>query len=161
MQQWGRSGKRNHRMKLNLPPKLVEKLVWVPLTSFCEIFIPSDSFHALICRNWPFSPPHRLTLLITIMCQFFGPAVSSTLCTGCPDFCLKLTPTKLCMYYMTCIGALKIIFVRLKQKLSVKYYQVSSSLSSGLSLSSALFKLSMKSLRDWTSPENTGQLCKL
>jgi hypothetical protein len=28
-------------VKLNLPPKLVEKLVWVPVISFCKIFIPS------------------------------------------------------------------------------------------------------------------------
>ncbi len=98
-QQCRRSGKRKHRMKLTLPPKLVEKLVWVPVISFCKIFIPSDSFHGLLCRNWPFSPRHRLTLLITIMCQFFGPAVSSTLCKGCPDFCLQLAFTRLCMYY--------------------------------------------------------------
>jgi len=27
-------------MKLNLPPKLVEKLVWVPVISFCKISFP-------------------------------------------------------------------------------------------------------------------------
>jgi hypothetical protein len=32
---------RKHRMKLSLSPKLVEKLVWVPVISFCQIFIPS------------------------------------------------------------------------------------------------------------------------
>jgi hypothetical protein len=37
-------------------PKLVEKLVWVPVISFCKIFIPSYAFDALLCRNWPFSP---------------------------------------------------------------------------------------------------------
>ncbi len=26
-------------MKLSLPPKLVEKLVWVPVILFCKIFI--------------------------------------------------------------------------------------------------------------------------
>jgi len=31
--------------------KLVEKLVWVPLISFCKIFIPSCAFDALLCRN--------------------------------------------------------------------------------------------------------------
>ncbi len=34
-------------MKLSLPPKLVEKLVWVPVISFCKIFIPSYAFDAL------------------------------------------------------------------------------------------------------------------
>jgi hypothetical protein len=42
-----RSGKRKHRMKLSLPPKLMEKLVWVPVISFCKIFIPSYAFDAL------------------------------------------------------------------------------------------------------------------
>jgi hypothetical protein len=28
-------------MKLSLPPKLVEKLVWVPVILHCTIFIPS------------------------------------------------------------------------------------------------------------------------
>ncbi len=32
---------RKDRMKLNLPPKLVEKLVWVPVILFCKIFILS------------------------------------------------------------------------------------------------------------------------
>ncbi len=54
-------------MKLSLPPKLVEKLVWVPVISFCKIFIPSYAFDALLCRNWPISPPNRLTLQITLM----------------------------------------------------------------------------------------------
>jgi hypothetical protein len=54
-------------MKLSLPPKLVGKLVWVPVTSFCKIFIPSYAFDALLCRNWPFSPPNRLTLRITLI----------------------------------------------------------------------------------------------
>jgi hypothetical protein len=59
--------KKEDRMKLNLPPILVGKLVWVPVISFCKSFIPSYAFDALLCRNWPFSPPNRLTLLITLM----------------------------------------------------------------------------------------------
>jgi hypothetical protein len=39
-QQWRRSGKMKDRMKLSLPPKLVEKVVWVPV-KFCKIFILS------------------------------------------------------------------------------------------------------------------------
>ncbi len=35
------SGKGKDRMKLSLPSKLVGKLVWVPVISFCKIFIPS------------------------------------------------------------------------------------------------------------------------
>jgi hypothetical protein len=30
---------------------------WVPVISFCKIFIPSYAFDALLCRNWLFSPP--------------------------------------------------------------------------------------------------------
>jgi hypothetical protein len=48
-------------MKLSLPTKLVEKLVWVPVICFCKIFIPNCMFDALICRNWQFSPPNRVT----------------------------------------------------------------------------------------------------
>ncbi len=61
--------KRKHRMKLRSAPKLVwmEKLVWVPVISFGKIFIPSYAFDALLCRNWPFSPPDRLTLRRTLM----------------------------------------------------------------------------------------------
>jgi hypothetical protein len=29
--------------------KLVEKLVWVPVFSFCKMFIPSYAFDALLC----------------------------------------------------------------------------------------------------------------
>jgi hypothetical protein len=38
-------------MKLSLPPKLVEKLVWVPLISFCNIFIPSYTFDAVAIKK--------------------------------------------------------------------------------------------------------------
>jgi hypothetical protein len=37
-------------------PKLVEKLVWVPVILLCKIFIPSYAVDALLCRNWLFSP---------------------------------------------------------------------------------------------------------
>jgi hypothetical protein len=43
---------------------LVEKLVWVPVISLCNIFIPNYTFDALLCRNWPFSSPNRETLRI-------------------------------------------------------------------------------------------------
>jgi hypothetical protein len=44
-------GRRKGRMKLSLPGKLVEKLVWVPVISFYKIFnfIPSYVFDALLC----------------------------------------------------------------------------------------------------------------
>jgi len=35
-----RSGKRKEGMKLSIPPELVEKLVWVPVISFCKISFP-------------------------------------------------------------------------------------------------------------------------
>ncbi len=70
-QQWRRSGRRKDRMKLNLPPKLVEKLVWVPVLSFCKIFIPSYTFDALLCRNWPISPPNHVSIQITLITTQF------------------------------------------------------------------------------------------
>jgi hypothetical protein len=45
-QQCRRSWKRKHRTKLSLPWKLVENPVWVPVSSFCKIFIPSHVFDA-------------------------------------------------------------------------------------------------------------------
>ncbi len=57
-------------MKLSLPPKLVEKLVWIPVILFCKIFIHSYVFDALLCRNWPFSPPNTVTLPITLLYLF-------------------------------------------------------------------------------------------
>jgi hypothetical protein len=39
-QQWRRSGKKKEGMKLSLPPKLVEKLVWVPVILFGKISFP-------------------------------------------------------------------------------------------------------------------------
>jgi hypothetical protein len=48
-------------MKLSLPPKLVKKLVWVPVISFCKFFIASYAFDALLCWNWPFWPPNHVT----------------------------------------------------------------------------------------------------
>jgi hypothetical protein len=53
-------------MKPSLPPKLVEKLAWVPVISFSKIFIASYTFDGLLCRNWPFSPLTRVTLLVTV-----------------------------------------------------------------------------------------------
>jgi hypothetical protein len=38
--------KKKDRIKLSLLPKLLEKLVWVPVISFCKIFIPSSAFDA-------------------------------------------------------------------------------------------------------------------
>jgi hypothetical protein len=49
-------------------PKLAV-LVWFPVISFCKIFIPSYTFHALLCQNWLFSTPNCVTLPITILCN--------------------------------------------------------------------------------------------
>jgi hypothetical protein len=57
-----RSGTRKDRMKLSLPPKLLEQLVWVPvILLLCKSFIFNYVFDALLCWNWPFSPPNRRT----------------------------------------------------------------------------------------------------
>jgi hypothetical protein len=50
----GAQKKRKDRVKLSLPAKLVEKLVWVPVISFCKFFIARYAFDALLCRNCPF-----------------------------------------------------------------------------------------------------------
>ncbi len=73
-QQGRRPGKWKQRMKLSLPPKFVEKLICVLVISLCKIFIPSYAFDALLCRKWPFSPPNRLTLRITLM--YLGEKIS-------------------------------------------------------------------------------------
>jgi hypothetical protein len=54
-------------MKLNLPPKLVEKLVWILIISFGKILIPSYAFDVVLCQNWLFLPPNHRTLQITLM----------------------------------------------------------------------------------------------
>jgi hypothetical protein len=56
-------------MKLSSPPKLMEKLVWVPDISFCKIFIPSYTFDALLCQNLPFLflPLNHLIFQITLL----------------------------------------------------------------------------------------------
>jgi hypothetical protein len=64
---------RKEGTKLRLPPKLVEKLVWVPVFSFCKISFPVRHLMPYYARNWPFSPPNRLTLQITFI-------------SGCPIF---------------------------------------------------------------------------
>jgi uncharacterized Fe-S radical SAM superfamily protein PflX len=58
-------------MKLIFPPKLVEKLVWVPVILFYKIFIPSCAFDALLCQNWLFLHPNCMTLRITLLAQIF------------------------------------------------------------------------------------------
>ncbi len=52
---------RKEGTKLILPPKLVEKLVWVPVISFCKISFPVRHLMPYYARSWPFSPPNRLT----------------------------------------------------------------------------------------------------
>ncbi len=42
--------------------KIGGKLVWI------QLFIPSYVFDALLCPNWQFSPPNRLTLWLTLVC---------------------------------------------------------------------------------------------
>jgi hypothetical protein len=37
----------------------------------CKILIPSYAFDALLCRYWPFSPPNRMTLQITLISTLF------------------------------------------------------------------------------------------
>ncbi len=64
----GAQEKRKDRMKLSLPPKLVEKtslgLGSQLLFPFVKIFIPGYAFDGLLCRNWPFSPPsNHLTFM--------------------------------------------------------------------------------------------------
>jgi hypothetical protein len=51
-------------MKLSVPPKLVEKLAWVPVISCCKIFISSFAFDGLSCQNWPFLPPNSLRITL-------------------------------------------------------------------------------------------------
>ncbi len=56
-----RLGRRKYRMKLNLPPKLVERLVWVPVSLLCKkisfpitclmpYYVATGHFHPLIIK---------------------------------------------------------------------------------------------------------------
>ncbi len=77
-------------MKLNLPPtKLVEKLVWVQVTSFCKISILSYTFDALLSRNWPFSSPNRLTLHITLISPISSTNTTKLVTSPTIDFFMK------------------------------------------------------------------------
>jgi hypothetical protein len=52
-------------MKLNLPPKLLEKLVWVLDIWLCKkIFIPSYVFDALLCQK---KTGHSQPLIVTLL----------------------------------------------------------------------------------------------
>jgi hypothetical protein len=55
---------REKGMKLNLPTKLVEKLVWVPLISFCKIPFPVMHLMANYAET---GRPNRLTLQIILL----------------------------------------------------------------------------------------------
>ncbi len=37
----------------------------------CKILIPSYAFDVLLCQNWPFSPPNRMTLQTTLIFTLF------------------------------------------------------------------------------------------
>jgi hypothetical protein len=54
-------------MKLSVLPKLVENLIWIPVIPFCKIFIASYIFDALLCRDWRFLSPNRVTLQTTLI----------------------------------------------------------------------------------------------
>ncbi len=47
--------------------KIGGKTTVCPSYFILENFIPSYTW---LCRNWPFSPPNRLTLRITLICKF-------------------------------------------------------------------------------------------
>jgi hypothetical protein len=61
-QQWKRSRKTKEGMKLSLPPKLVEKLVWVPIISFCKISF--SVIHLMACKI-SFSVTHLMACKIS------------------------------------------------------------------------------------------------
>jgi hypothetical protein len=56
-------------MKFSLPPKLVEKLVWVPLILFCNISFPATHLMSYYAETGRSRPPNRLTLRITLINQ--------------------------------------------------------------------------------------------
>jgi hypothetical protein len=56
-------------MKLSLPPKLVEKLVWVPVNLFCKISFPVTHLMPYYAETGRSRPPNRLTLPITLLAR--------------------------------------------------------------------------------------------
>jgi hypothetical protein len=63
----GGAQEKRRQDETQLPPKLVEKLGWVPVILLCKSCIPCYAFDALLCWNWRFAPPNRKTLQITLM----------------------------------------------------------------------------------------------
>jgi hypothetical protein len=69
----GAQGKKKEEMKLSLLAKLVEKLVWVLLISFCKISFPIKHLMAYYAETGSSCPPpqtNRLTLRITSLKLF-------------------------------------------------------------------------------------------
>jgi hypothetical protein len=60
-------------MKLSLPPelveKLVEKLVWVPVISFCNILFPVKRLMPYYAKTGRSHPLIALTSQITLICN--------------------------------------------------------------------------------------------
>jgi hypothetical protein len=46
-----------------------KKLVWVPVILFCEMSFPVQHLMPCYAQNWPFLPPNRLTLRISLLPQ--------------------------------------------------------------------------------------------
>ncbi len=67
-QYWRCSGKIKEGMKLSLPPKLVEKLVWVRVISFRKISFTIPHLTPYYAETGRSRPPNRLTLPITLIC---------------------------------------------------------------------------------------------
>ncbi len=57
-------------MKLMLPPKLVEKLVWVLVISFCKIFTPGYAFDPLFLYEKS-KAIHEKTHVLCLFMLFF------------------------------------------------------------------------------------------
>ncbi len=75
--QWILSGKRKEGIKLSSPPKLVEKLVWVLVISFCKISLAVTHLMPYQAVLTPKSPDFRDNFNVLAMFKYMLPTHST------------------------------------------------------------------------------------
>jgi hypothetical protein len=59
--------KKERQVEPQFTTKIVGKTSLGPVISLCKIFVPSYTFDAIFCRNWPFSAPICGTFPLTLL----------------------------------------------------------------------------------------------
>jgi hypothetical protein len=74
-QQWRRSKKKERGDETQFTTKIGGKTSLGP--KFCKNLVPSYAFDALLCRNWPFSSPNRLTSMMILLNWYYFKSLPS------------------------------------------------------------------------------------